>query len=233
MAPDTIQNIKVMIDLIFLHNFLAIMYAIGILISILISIYKPSRAVILMLLGFITLLFAFEYTKHIAEPLKEQTLGSLVTVRQSPRIERLVHLVISRLLPLGLPILGWVLVGLGVLGGALNLKKEKKEVQVIYADTKVRYSLTPQQRKLLNQMIESQYDFKKNKIPLSRLLGNLEATLKAGEFDKSIRFDEWYKIIGHLEHHLKESGDKLTYKDIKQNIDEIEHFLTDILKNSK
>lgn len=233
MAPDTVQNIKVMIDLIFLHNFLAIMYAIGILISILISIYRPSRAATLMLLGFITLLFAFEYSKHIAEPLYNQTLNSLVTVRQSPRIERLLYIFLMRLLPLGLPIVGWILVALGVLGGSLNLKKKPKEAQIMYAEKEIIYSITPQQRKFLNQMIESLYDFKKSKILLSRMLGSLEATLKAGEFDKSISFDNWYKIVNRLELHLKDKGDTVKYKEIKHDIDEMEEFLTHILRHAK
>lgn len=230
IAPDTAQNIRVMIDLIFLHNFQAIVYAIGIVISILISIYKPSRAVIFMLLGFIILLFAFEYTKHIAEPLKEQTLGSLVTARQSPRIERIVHIVLMRLLPLVMPIVGWIFVAFGIFTGALNLKKEKKpEGGVTYITEKPQYNISPQQRKLLNHMVESIYEFKKDSTPLARLLGNLEATLKLGDFSKSINFDDWYKIIGRLE---SQSAESITYESVKTDIDDLEEFLTHILQNS-
>ena len=233
IAPDTAQNIRVMIDLIFLHNFLAIMYALGILVSLAISIYKPSRALVLMLVGFITLLFAFEYTKHIMEPLIAQTTGSLITERQSPTIERLIHVVLRRLLPLGLPIVGWLFVGLGVLGGALNLKKEKKEVKIIEVNQKIKYTISPHQRKLLNQMVESLYQFKKGDTTLARLLGNLEATLKAGDFDKSINFSEWYKVVGRLEKHSTEHGENVTYKDIQTDIKEMEAFLTDILQHAK
>lgn len=113
MAPDTQQNLIYTIYFIILHNSLPILYSIGIIVSLLLAFFKPTRSAILMMLGFIILLFAFEYSKHIIEPLKEQTKNSLITVRQSYRIERTIHIVIARLIPLGLPILGWLMVLIG------------------------------------------------------------------------------------------------------------------------
>lgn len=119
MAPDTVQNIFFTIYFIFLHNFAAIFYSLGIIVGIVLSLWKPSRPYILIMLGFIILLFSFEYSKHIVEPLKEQTTNSLVTMRESPRIERVVHIVVARLVPLALPLLGWIM----VLGGiGLHIK---------------------------------------------------------------------------------------------------------------
>lgn len=124
MAPDTAQNVVYTIYFMLLHNFWALLYFAGILIGIGLSFWKPSRSFILIMLGFMTLLFAFEYTKHILEPLKEQTTNSLVTVRESPRIERVVHLVTARFIPIGLPILGWMMVISGSVVSFLKFKKQ-------------------------------------------------------------------------------------------------------------
>lgn len=229
IAPDTLQNIKVMIDLIFLHNFAALMYALGIFVSLIISIYKPSRAVIFMLLGFILLLFAFEYSKHIVGPLTDQTLGSLITLRQSPTTERIVRIFLTKIIPLVLPIIGWILIILGILGGSFNLKKSNKKKGESIQE---HYSITPQQRKLLNQMLEYLNEFKHKKTTLNRLLGNLEATLKAGEFDKAISFAEWYTIANRLDEHSRAFNESVEYKQIKTDIDTMHDFLKNILKNS-
>lgn len=87
-------------------------------------LYKPSRAKFLILLGFIILLFAFEYKKHIQEGLVEQTRNSLITERQSWRLERYINILLAKLVPLALPLGGWLL----IIGGFLMkfLKYEDK-----------------------------------------------------------------------------------------------------------
>ena len=73
----------------------------------------PTRGKILLLGGFALLLFSFEYSKHIEDSLVEQTRNSLITERQSARVERVIHLVLSRAIPIGGPIIGWVIVASG------------------------------------------------------------------------------------------------------------------------
>jgi len=114
IAPDTQQNILYTAYFILLHNFEAVLYSCGIIFTTLWMLYKPSRSKFLMLWGFIFLLFAFEYKKHIAEGLTEQTINSLVTVRQSYRIERYITVTLNKLVPLGLPLAGWILVACGI-----------------------------------------------------------------------------------------------------------------------
>lgn len=97
-----------------LHNYEAIFYALAIGTVTLWALYKPTRGKILMMWGFIILLFAFEYEKHILEPLRQQTIGSLITERESVRIEYVINKFFTKAVPLGLPILGWML----VIGGA-------------------------------------------------------------------------------------------------------------------
>lgn len=113
MAPDTQQNILYTVYFLLIHNYQPVLYSLGILLSLGLALYKPTRAGIIMMWGFIILLFAFEYSKHILEPLKEQTTNSLITVRQSFRIERIIHIILARLIPLGLPLLGWLMVVAG------------------------------------------------------------------------------------------------------------------------
>ena len=114
IAPDTQQNIFYTLYFIILHNFEAILYSIGIVISLLLALYRPTRGKILAMWGFIILLFAFEYDKHIAESLTQQTLNSLITERQSLRIEYYITKILTKAVPFALPVLGWLLVVVGI-----------------------------------------------------------------------------------------------------------------------
>ena len=115
-----------MIYFIILHNAEAILYALGIISATLWLFYKPSRGKLMILWGFIILLFAFEYKKHIVEGLRDQTVNSLITERASWRIERYIDIVIVKLAPLALPIFGWLL----IIGG-LILGKTKWDTKSI------------------------------------------------------------------------------------------------------
>lgn len=113
MAPDTQQNIFYTVYFLILHNWQPMFYFSGLIVSFGWSYWKPSRGKILFLLGFALLLFAFEYSKHIEDPLVEQTRNSLITERQNYKVERVIHLALSRAIPIGLPILGWSIIGVG------------------------------------------------------------------------------------------------------------------------
>ncbi len=128
IAPDTQQNILYMIYFILLHNAEALFYASGIIITTLLALYKPKRGLIVIMWGFAILLFAFEYNKHILEPLRQQTIDSLITVRESWRIEHTINYVLTRVIPRGLPLLGWSLIGLGLfLDKIINILFLKKK----------------------------------------------------------------------------------------------------------
>lgn len=127
MAPDTRQNLIYTIYFIILHNWEAILYSLGIVLMTLWALYRPSRGKIIIMWGFIALLFAFEYNKHILEPLREQTRNSLITERQSHRIGYVVDKVTTRLIPRGLPLAGWLAV---IVGATLEVKAFKKKSPV-------------------------------------------------------------------------------------------------------
>jgi len=114
MSPDTQQNLFYTILFIIQHNALALTYTTAIVFTTGHMFWKPTRGKILILWGFIILLFAFEYSKHILEPLKEQTIQSLITKRESVRIEFYITKFLTRIVPFALPIVGWMLVGMGI-----------------------------------------------------------------------------------------------------------------------
>lgn len=124
ITPELRQNIFYTVYFTVTHNALAIFYAAGIGAAIILSIVKPSRKSVILLLGFIVLLFSFEYSKHIEEGLKQQTLNSLITIQEHNQVRRIVNIVTSKLLPRGLPVLGWLMVGLS---GYLYLKRSPRK----------------------------------------------------------------------------------------------------------
>lgn len=114
MAPDTTQNLFYALYFLIAHNAVAIFYAICILVVTVLSVIKPTRGKIFLMWGFIILLLSFEFNKHILEPLRIQTMESLITERHSLRIEYYVNTLFIKILPTGLPIVGWSLVIIGV-----------------------------------------------------------------------------------------------------------------------
>ncbi|MEI7652655.1 MAG: hypothetical protein WCJ70_00045 [bacterium] len=113
MSPDTQQNFLYTIYFLLLHNWQPMLYFGGLCWYFFRAFMHPTRGKILLLGGFALLLFSFEYSKHIEDSLVEQTRNSLITERQSARVERVIHLVLSRAIPIGGPIIGWVIVASG------------------------------------------------------------------------------------------------------------------------
>jgi hypothetical protein len=101
MPADLVQNVKITFELTLLHNYLAIFYFLGLIASIGWSMYKPSRAATFAFTGFLLLLFSFEYTKHILEPLKEQTVNSVITMQEHNQARRILNLGLVKFLPTG------------------------------------------------------------------------------------------------------------------------------------
>ena len=124
LTPDLKQNIIVTAYLLFSHNYIALAYLTGLLVGIFLSIYKPSRYSTFILFGFAILLFSYEYDKHIVVALREQTVRSLITITPHFRIQRLVNLLISDILPIIFYVAGW-----GIILGAIlyaAIKNNKK-----------------------------------------------------------------------------------------------------------
>lgn len=112
---DLIENLLNGLYLLFTHNGLLIAYFSGLVVSGIISFYRPSRLSFLFTLSFLVLTFSFEYDKHIINPLREQTLATLVPNPLTHRkFSKLINLILSELLPVFFFILGWVLLLLSI-----------------------------------------------------------------------------------------------------------------------
>ena len=126
ITPDLKQNIILTVLSTIGDNFTAFVYAAGILVSAFFAIKKPSRAFIFLLLGFILLLFGFEYQKHILEGLKDQTINALITVQEHNTVRRIVNIVLVKATPIFLPLSGWIFVVVGIY---LN-RRERKVLKI-------------------------------------------------------------------------------------------------------
>lgn len=113
-TSDLQQNVFYAVYFTVTHNLPVFIYGAGIGISALMAIIKPKRSYVLFLLGFIILLFAFEYQKHILDGLKEQTINALITVQEHNLVRRVVNIILIKLLPLGMPVVGWSFIILGI-----------------------------------------------------------------------------------------------------------------------
>lgn len=110
LTPDLKQNIFYAVFFTVTHNALALFYFMGIVFAVGLSLLKPSRKSVLLLIGFGLLLFGFEYNKHIVEGLREQTLNALITVQEHNTVRRVVNIFTLKLLPILFPLVGWSLV---------------------------------------------------------------------------------------------------------------------------
>jgi hypothetical protein len=124
-SSDLQQNILVTIYLLFSHNYIAFVYLLGVIIGIGLSLYRPSRFATLILLGFAILLFSFEYDKHIIVGLREQTIKSLITAQPHYKLQRMVDLLISEVLPVFFYILGWLTIFTAVIKAGVSFGKKK------------------------------------------------------------------------------------------------------------
>ena len=116
ISPDTQQNILYALYFLILHNYIAIGFTSGLAITTIMGLLHPSRGRILLMIGFALLLLSFEYSKHIQDPLLEQTKQSLITERYSSRLERVITLSVSKGAPFALTVGGItaVICGLGL-----------------------------------------------------------------------------------------------------------------------
>lgn len=126
IAPDLSQNITTTLYLLFAHNYIAFAYFTGMLMGIALAVWRPSRFSLFVLLGFAMLLFSFEYDKHIIEPLRNQTITSLVTVTPHYKVSKVIDILISEILPVLFYTVGWGMVFTSIVYAGMKLGKGKK-----------------------------------------------------------------------------------------------------------
>jgi len=126
ITPDLKQNIAYTVFFTVTHNLPVFIYGTGIAVFALLAILKPRRSFIFFLLGFIILLFSFEYEKHMLEGIKEQTINALITIQEHNTVRRIINIVLVKALPLLLPLSGWSF----ILGGVFLFNREQKTTKV-------------------------------------------------------------------------------------------------------
>ncbi len=118
ITPELKQNIWYTLYFTITHNVPVFFFGTCIIGSIILSLYKPTRKSILLLLGFISLLLGYEYEKHIVEGIKEQTMNSLITINEHYTLRRIINVFFIKILPFSLYAGGLLLV-LGSITGFL------------------------------------------------------------------------------------------------------------------
>lgn len=104
------------------HNLPVLVYVGGVALMILLLLYRPNRKLILFLVGFALLAFNFEYVKHIADPLLEQTQTSMEsTGYQSVKSRRLMDVFFDDFIPFATYVGGWGLVFLGIILNSVKI----------------------------------------------------------------------------------------------------------------
>lgn len=116
ISPELQQGIVNLLYFTWLHNAEMLAYAAGTALSILLLIKQPRRSLVFLLLGFSVLMIEFQYVKHIVEPLLDQTMQTVLeTGAQATRFSSLLRLLLSKILPLGLYVVGWGSIFLAIL----------------------------------------------------------------------------------------------------------------------
>ncbi len=108
----------------FLHNADAIAYLIGIIFIFVLLLKKPSRVLVLFLIGFIALELRFQYLKHIVDPLYDQTVGTLIQTNSFYRSRRFIDILLNDITPMLLYLGGWGSLLSGVFLSSFSLKKQ-------------------------------------------------------------------------------------------------------------
>jgi hypothetical protein len=88
------------------------------------------------------------------------------------------------------------------------------------------------QLKLLNSMISTIEDFRKERIQYSTLVCGLEGALDAGDFKNETFVRQWYDYWTPLEILNARKGDSTTIEDIGEYLLAMEIFLRSVLLNS-
>jgi len=116
-SSDLIQSLINTSYSFFSHNYTVLVYLFGSLLSAVLCLIKPSRFHLFLFFGFLILSFTYEYDKHLIEPLRNQTLESLLGSVESqahPKVNKVVELVVSELIPVCLYVLGWGMIFVGI-----------------------------------------------------------------------------------------------------------------------
>lgn len=108
------------------HNLPVMVYVAGAVFILVLLLVKPNRKLVFFLLAFILLAFQFEYVKHIADPLQEQTRVSIEsTGYESVKGRQLMTLVFQYIIPFGSYLAAWGLMLIGIMVSTVPIRRKK------------------------------------------------------------------------------------------------------------
>jgi len=125
MSYELLSNLIHAAYLTFDHNSVVIAYVAGFIICTFLSLWKPNRYTLLMLLGFLTLAVGFEYDKHLVGPLTRQTLDSVVRNGGYNTITKLINITLGEIIPIAFFILGWTSIFVSIVAGTRKHSNQK------------------------------------------------------------------------------------------------------------
>ncbi|NMB56762.1 hypothetical protein GYA19_02375 [Candidatus Beckwithbacteria bacterium] len=125
ISPELQQGLFNLVYFTWLHNSEVIAYALLCVLILIFQFVRPKRSNLLFFVGFLALLIQFEYVKHIAIPLQEQTLQTVMEQGAAAvKFQKLTDIFFQKLLPLGLYLFGWGSVALAIF---FNSQKNKEK----------------------------------------------------------------------------------------------------------
>lgn len=132
MVSQIINSTPYIIYSYFMHNYIFIAYVIGLIISVVLSFYTPSRNLLFYILGFAILSFAFQYDKHFAIQVSNELLGTINSQGNSVTFSNFT-VITSEILPIVFYSLGWGFIFAGLISQTLlNIKKKDPISKNIY-----------------------------------------------------------------------------------------------------
>jgi len=125
VSNELASNLIHAIYLTFDHNSVVIAYVAGFVLCMFISLWRPSRHVLLALFGFLTLAVGFEYDKHLVGPLVRQTLTSVVEESGSSlRAAKLINVFLGEVIPVVFFVFGWFLIFIAIIFSVRKCRKD-------------------------------------------------------------------------------------------------------------
>ena len=114
MNPNLKANFLSLLYTTWLHNNFAIAMVIGVFLTAAFLIFKPKRKYVFFLLGFLLLLVGFEYQKHFAKALEEQTIRTMLIENEDIVMRNFFEDFFQKAVSFFLWLAGWGLVFLGI-----------------------------------------------------------------------------------------------------------------------
>lgn len=114
MTNEILKNVILTGYKFFEHNSLLIFGILGLGISGLRILIRPKRRTFLFFLGFLILIFSFEYEKHLIPVFFSHLLDPVVDPSTNLQTYYLGSLFLTKILPVSSQILGWVFIFSGI-----------------------------------------------------------------------------------------------------------------------